>query len=271
MGEFLSGLIDIELQAKAPGADAPALRTVARGHRWPAHCRRVTACPRAASGAATRGVAQYRFPGHRPAGDGGLSRDRQGTASTDRSGGHDPAAVRPRHVAPAARPSAGFSRWAEQLRKADWPLRIKASRGRFCPASPMRGRFRTTSGRAVSGARPAMRPTSDPAYSTVRRCRRPCCSGIWPSIAASGRSAPGHRHPRRSRDRIDCPRDSGRGRHGLVESPGYGGARAALEAAGVELRRFRLDRNGLAFKGRRKDRPRLIFVTPVASISRPAG
>ena len=46
-----------------------------------------------------------------------------------------------------------------------------------------------------------------------------------------------------------------------LESPGYGGARAALEAAGAELRGIRLDRSGLAFKGRR-DRPRLIFVTP---------
>jgi GntR family transcriptional regulator / MocR family aminotransferase len=46
-----------------------------------------------------------------------------------------------------------------------------------------------------------------------------------------------------------------------LESPGYGGARAALEAAGAVIRGVGLDRSGLAFKGRR-DRPRLIFVTP---------
>jgi GntR family transcriptional regulator / MocR family aminotransferase len=46
-----------------------------------------------------------------------------------------------------------------------------------------------------------------------------------------------------------------------LESPGYGGARAALEAAGAVVRGVGLDRNGLAFK-RRRDRPRLIFVTP---------
>ncbi|MDP1751174.1 MAG: PLP-dependent aminotransferase family protein [Reyranella sp.] len=46
-----------------------------------------------------------------------------------------------------------------------------------------------------------------------------------------------------------------------VESPGYGGARAALEAAGAVVRGVELDRSGLSFKGRR-DRPRLIFVTP---------
>jgi GntR family transcriptional regulator / MocR family aminotransferase len=46
-----------------------------------------------------------------------------------------------------------------------------------------------------------------------------------------------------------------------LESPGYGGARAAMEAAGAVARGVGLDGSGLAFKGRR-DRPRLIFVTP---------
>jgi len=46
-----------------------------------------------------------------------------------------------------------------------------------------------------------------------------------------------------------------------VESPGYGGARAALDAAGASVRGIALDRGGLVFRGRR-DRPRLIFVTP---------
>jgi GntR family transcriptional regulator/MocR family aminotransferase len=46
-----------------------------------------------------------------------------------------------------------------------------------------------------------------------------------------------------------------------VESPGYGGARVALEAVGARVAGVRLDRSGLAVAGRR-DRPSLIFVTP---------
>ncbi|QDM31804.1 PLP-dependent aminotransferase family protein [Tardiphaga sp. vice352] len=46
-----------------------------------------------------------------------------------------------------------------------------------------------------------------------------------------------------------------------VESPGYGGARAAMQSAGADVRGVKLDRGGLDWKGRR-DRPRLIFVTP---------
>lgn len=46
-----------------------------------------------------------------------------------------------------------------------------------------------------------------------------------------------------------------------VESPGYGGARAALEAAGARVVGIGLDRSGISIEGR-SDRPRLIFVTP---------
>lgn len=46
-----------------------------------------------------------------------------------------------------------------------------------------------------------------------------------------------------------------------LESPGYGGARVALEAAGARVHGIGLDRSGLSFEERR-DRPRLIFVTP---------
>ncbi len=46
-----------------------------------------------------------------------------------------------------------------------------------------------------------------------------------------------------------------------LESPGYGGARVALEAAGAHVTGVPLDRSGLDLAGR-KDRPRLIFVTP---------
>ncbi len=46
-----------------------------------------------------------------------------------------------------------------------------------------------------------------------------------------------------------------------LESPGYGGARVALEAAGAQVRGVMVDENGLMPRGR-PDRPRLIFVTP---------
>jgi GntR family transcriptional regulator / MocR family aminotransferase len=46
-----------------------------------------------------------------------------------------------------------------------------------------------------------------------------------------------------------------------LESPGYVGARVALEAAGADIVGVPVDRSGLAVAGRR-DRPRLIFVTP---------
>ena len=46
-----------------------------------------------------------------------------------------------------------------------------------------------------------------------------------------------------------------------IESPGYGGARVALEATGARVRGITLDRSGLRLAGR-TDRPRLIFCTP---------
>jgi GntR family transcriptional regulator / MocR family aminotransferase len=46
-----------------------------------------------------------------------------------------------------------------------------------------------------------------------------------------------------------------------MESPGYGGARAALEAAGSRVQGISLDRSGLSIEAR-AGRPRLIFVTP---------
>ncbi|MFT4506011.1 PLP-dependent aminotransferase family protein [Caballeronia sp. 15711] len=46
-----------------------------------------------------------------------------------------------------------------------------------------------------------------------------------------------------------------------VESPGYGGARAAFEAAGATVQGIALDQGGLAFE-RSSGTPKLIFVTP---------
>src|SRR4051794_19137126 len=46
-----------------------------------------------------------------------------------------------------------------------------------------------------------------------------------------------------------------------IESPGYGGARVALEATAARVKGITLDRSGLRLQGR-TDRPRLIFCTP---------
>lgn len=46
-----------------------------------------------------------------------------------------------------------------------------------------------------------------------------------------------------------------------IESPGYGGARVALESAGAIVQGVRLDRSGLSIDGSTST-PRLIFVTP---------
>lgn len=46
-----------------------------------------------------------------------------------------------------------------------------------------------------------------------------------------------------------------------MESPGYGGARAALEAAGARVAGISVDRGGLSIESR-SGRPRMIFVTP---------
>lgn len=51
------------------------------------------------------------------------------------------------------------------------------------------------------------------------------------------------------------------GERAWIESPGYSGARVALEAAGATVRGIGLDESGMAFEAI-ADTPRLIFVTP---------
>jgi GntR family transcriptional regulator/MocR family aminotransferase len=52
-----------------------------------------------------------------------------------------------------------------------------------------------------------------------------------------------------------------RGDHAWIESPGYGGAHVALQAAGAVVTPIPLDEHGITI-GSRKHAPRLIFVTP---------
>jgi len=52
-----------------------------------------------------------------------------------------------------------------------------------------------------------------------------------------------------------------RGDHAWIESPGYGGAHVALQAAGAVVTAIPLDQHGITLRPR-KHAPRLIFVTP---------
>jgi GntR family transcriptional regulator/MocR family aminotransferase len=52
-----------------------------------------------------------------------------------------------------------------------------------------------------------------------------------------------------------------RGDHAWIESPGYGGAHVALQAAGAVVAAIPLDEHGITVRARKRS-PRLIFVTP---------
>jgi GntR family transcriptional regulator/MocR family aminotransferase len=154
------------------------------------------------------------------------------------------------------------SRWAQRLRKADWPVANEGAPRPFLP------------GLADARAFP---------HNIWARClRRAARNALAPGRAALNRPSlqaallrhlVEHRGARaEARQIIVTPSAQASieliarvlldaGDIAWLESPGYGGARAALEAAGAVVRGVGLDRSGLSFKGRR-DRPRLIFVTP---------
>ena len=155
-----------------------------------------------------------------------------------------------------------ISRWAERLGKAEWPFVNEGKPRPFLPG--------------LADAR--LFP-----HDIWARClRRAARNALAPSAAALNRASlqaallrhlVEHRGVRaEARQIIITPSAQasieliGRvlldaGDIAWLESPGYGGAHAALEAAGAIVRGVGLDNSGLSFKGRR-DQPRLIFVTP---------
>ncbi|HEY8334681.1 MAG TPA: PLP-dependent aminotransferase family protein [Tardiphaga sp.] len=152
------------------------------------------------------------------------------------------------------------SRWAERLRTSEWPFQEGPPR----PLAPAHADARAF--------------PHDIWARCLRRAARRAPHGIAALNRASLRSAllghlVEHRGVRaKARQIIILPSAQSAveltarmllnaGDIAWVESPGYGGARAAMQAAGADVRGVALDRNGLAWKGRR-DRPRLIFVTP---------
>jgi GntR family transcriptional regulator / MocR family aminotransferase len=155
-----------------------------------------------------------------------------------------------------------ISRWATRLRKADWPFMNEGVPRPFLPGLADTREFprdvwaRCLRRAARNAPAPCTAVLNRPSLQTallrhlveqrgVRAEMRQII--ITPSAQASIELI--------ARVLLDA------GDIAWVENPGYGGARAALEAAGAVIRGVGLDCSGLAFKGRR-DRPRLIFVTP---------
>jgi GntR family transcriptional regulator/MocR family aminotransferase len=154
------------------------------------------------------------------------------------------------------------SRWAQRLRKADWPFANEGEPRPFLPGLADARAFphdiwarclrRAARSAPLPGATALNRPSLQAAllghlveHRGVRAEARQII--VTPSAQAAIELI--------ARVLLDT------GDIAWLKSPGYGGARAALEGAGAAIRGIGLDRSGLAFKGRR-DRPRLIFVTP---------
>src|SRR5258708_5266717 len=155
-----------------------------------------------------------------------------------------------------------ISRWAHRLRKADWPFVNEGQPRPFLPGLSDAREFphdswarclrRAARSALTSGVAALNRPSLQAAllrhlveYRGVRAQARQII--ITPSAQASIELI--------ARVLLDA------GDIAWIESPGYGGARVALEAAGAVIRGVGLDRSGIAFRGRRESPP-LIFVTP---------
>ena len=161
MGKIAPGLIDIELQPQGgQTADAAALPSNCARPSWRARCRRVTACRRAGMLARQLEVSRntVSLVVDQLAMEGYLAYRRRTASDRSRPACHGRRLVirARRNPSPAARRFAAFALGGAACGKSDWPLRpcTRAPRGRFSRASPMRARFRTTSGRDVCAARP---------------------------------------------------------------------------------------------------------------------
>jgi len=168
-------------------------------------------------------------------------------------------AVRSKPVAPTRQRLSG---WARRIGQSKWPLRYESAPRPFQPGLADGRAFphdiwARCLRRAARSARPRERSGSSrpPLQEAVARHlvehrgvrTEPRQVIVTPSAQAAIELI--------ARVTLDA------GDMAWLESPGYGGARVALEAAGVHVVGVPLDRSGLALAGR-KDRPRLILVTP---------
>ncbi len=263
MAKLLSGLIDIELRPQAGQTLTRQLYEQLRGsilagslppgHRLPSS-RDLARQLKVSRNTVSFVVDQLGIEGYLE-----INRGRRPTVAAAAAAA---GLISARATSPRPRASLHLSRWAERLRKSDWPFIHVGEPGPFHP------------GRADARAFP-----HDIWARCLRRAARDALAQSNPALnhralqSALLRHLVEHRGVRaQARQIIVTPSAQASleliarvlldaGDIAWLESPGYGGARAALEAAGAAIRGVRLDRSGLAFKGRR-DRPRLIFVTP---------
>ena len=178
------------------------------------------------------------------------------------------AALRPtlvrggRSASPAASPAARMSHWAKRLQRANWPIMDEGTPRPFQPgladlrefphdlwARCLRRAARVLPTRGSQGVnRPALQAALLRHLMEHRGVRAEARQVmVLPSAQAAIELI--------ARIVLDA------GDLAWMESPGYGGARVALEAAGARVGGVSLDRSGLSIEGR-SGRPRLIFVTP---------
>ena len=261
MPKLLAGLIDIELQPQGGQTLARQLYDQLRGsilagalppgHRLPSS-RDLARQLKVSRNTVSFVVDQLAMEGYLE-----IARGRRPTIAAADAG-----LISGRATSHRPRAALRVSRWAERLRKADWPFVHHGEPRPFLP------------GFADARAFP---------HDIWARCLRRAARDALPVRtaalnrgtlqAALLRHLVEHRGVRaQARQIIITPSAQASleliarvlldaGDVAWLESPGYGGARAALEAAGAAIRGVRLDRSGLSFKSRR-DRPRLIFVTP---------
>lgn len=261
MHVVLSGLIDIKLQPRGDQTLSRQLYNQMRnailkgalpaGHRLPSS--RVFARQLAISrNTVTDVIDQLTMEGYLEA-----ARGRRPIVAASK-----PALVRGKAAGRTRSAKPQVSRWAQQLRKSDWPL---TNEGPVRPFVPGLGDIREF--------------PHDLWARCLRRAARGVHGPLGPDVNRTAlRDAllhhlTEHRGVRaQARQIMILPSAQSaielvarivlnKGDLAWLESPGYGGARAALEAADARVVGVRLDRSGLSIKGRR-DRPRLIFVTP---------
>lgn len=261
MNEILSGLIDVALQPK-PGETLTrqlcnALRqailsgALAPGYRLPSS-RNLATQLGLSRNTVSAVVDQLAMEGYLL-----LSRGRRPAVAGTKAG---LVRARPASRGMAAQPR--MSQWARRLSRADWPILDDGVPRPFQPGLADAREFphdlwarylrRAARGRPAGGASEVNRPALQAAllrylveHRGVRADARQVM--ILPSAQAAIELV--------ARVVLDA------GDLAWLESPGYIGARVALEAAGARVCGVALDGSGLAIDGR-NDQPRLIFVTP---------
>jgi GntR family transcriptional regulator/MocR family aminotransferase len=261
MRDFLSGLVDIELQ---PQAGAPLTRQIYQrlqsailagslpsGQRLPSS-RDMARHLKVSRNTVSFVIDQLTMEGYLD-----VSRGRRPVVAALRN----PPLVRGKAAVP--RPRARFaSHWAERLRAAEWPA---MDEGRPRPFFP-----------GLADAREFPHDIWARCLRRAARVAQPCVTTALNRPALQEvllQHLVLHRGVRaEARQIIITPTAQAAieliarltlnsGDLAWLESPGYGGARVAFEAAGARVLGVKLDRSGLSFAGR-TDQPRMIFVTP---------